>query len=157
MGKLKDIIQNIIWAYKYSSEVKTIIFLLMFFALCMLSSCSSARIIETHTTDTITIHKTDTIRDTRVNYINNTTYVRDSFYTYVDSGVRVEKEYHKIFIKEESKDSINYYKAVTDSIARIKNKTEYITKVKKETDYSGWITASILMIVLFFMIRRISS
>ena len=138
-----------------------IIVVLILFSLC---SCKTKTMTTTEYVnihDTVTVHKSDTVREVRLQVIRDTTIQKEVHtYTINDVGDTI-KEIHHYHDREKVivVDSTDRYKAKLDSLQKIvdsnKEKVKVVVKEKRVFKWLDWIIlGAILAVIFFFVIKR---
>ena len=119
---------------------QTAYFIILLVSIIWLSSCKTKEYVYVEKTDTMYVAKHDTVKDVQIKWQRYDSIVHDSVSIQLgDDGkpTTIEK-WHKIFVKDYIRDSVDKYKAKYDSLQSVKNKVETKEKVITKTNYSGW-------------------
>lgn len=105
-----------------------------------LAGCKTVQTEYVYKTDTLLVHKTDTVKETQIKYQRYDSLVHDSVTVTRDvEGNPVEIDrWHIIKVKDYQRDSVDKYKAICDSLKAVNNKLRQKKEVVTKTDYTGW-------------------
>lgn len=139
----------------------TLGFIILLTSIIWLCGCKTKEYVYVEKTDTMYVHKTDTIKDVQVKVEKRDSIVHDSVVEIRDvEGKTIYKEVWKDrYINVYKYDSLDFYKAKCDSLMSAKNNIEQKEKVITKTNYSGWwafggLVAVIVAIVIIVVILR---
>ena len=154
--KLQNIDEKVLDGCAQSMAALIVVILLV---IALFSSCKTKEFVYLEKTDTLFVHKTDTVKDIRVKVQRYDSIVHDSVkVTLGDSGKPKEIEHwHTEFVKDYRNDSVDKYKAKCDSLAHKLRDAQKQKEVVIKTNYDGWVAFGglLLLIVAIFVLIRI--
>lgn len=108
--------------------------------LALLAGCKTKEYVYVNTTDTLVVHKTDTVKDVKIKWQKKDSIVHDSVIVKQDSsGKPVEiHHWHTERVTDIQRDSVDKYKAKCDSLVRKIKEANRKKEVVYKTNYTGW-------------------
>lgn len=138
---------------------QTAYFIILLVSIIWLSGCKTKEFVYVNTTDTLVVHKTDTVKDIKIKWQKKDSIVHDSVIVKQDSsGKPVEiHHWHTERVTDIQRDSVDKYKAKCDSLTQKVKEAEKKKKVITKTNYSGWWAFGGLLLacalIVFLLIR----
>ena len=119
-------------------------------AITCLCSCKTKEFVYLEKTDTLLVHKTDTVKQTHIKVERYDSIVHDSVIVLLgDSGKPKEiHHWHTEFVKDYRNDSVDKYKSECDSLRQKLKNTEAKKEVVTKTDYGGWLAFAGLLVLI---------
>ena len=127
----------------------------------LLGGCKTKEYVYTERTDTLFVHKTDTVKDVHIKWQKKDSIVHDSVIVKQDmDGKPIEiHHWHTEKVTDIQRDSVDKYKAKCDSLTQKVKEAKKNKAIITKTNYSGWwafgslLLSVIVAIISYFLIR----
>ena len=136
----------------------TLGFIILLASIIWLSGCKTKEFVYVNTTDTLVVHKTDTVKDVKIKWQKKDSIVHDSVIVKQDSsGKPVEiHHWHTERVTDIQRDSVDKYKAKCDSLVRKIKEANRKKEVVYKTNYTGWWAfACLVALIIAYIIYKV--
>lgn len=137
---------------------QTAYFIILLVSIIWLSGCKTKEYVYVNTTDTLVVHKTDTVKDVKIKWQKKDSIVHDSVIVKQDSsGKPVEiHHWHTERVTDIQRDSVDKYKAKCDSLVQKIKEANRKKEVVYKTNYTGWWAfACLVALIIAYIIYKV--